>query len=80
VRFRTAAILSVVVIGVMVALPFVQNAVLAQYLGSSLDPPLHVKVFLTIALWLRIYRWLLTPAIVIALFLVAAFRESRVRN
>jgi hypothetical protein len=69
--------LSVGVIAVMVALPFVQNALLAPYLRSGLDPPFHMRVFLTIALWLRIYRWLLTPATVITLFLVAAFTNDR---
>jgi hypothetical protein len=72
VRYRTATILSIVVVGVMLGLPFALNAVLAPYLEHGLEIPRYVRIFLNIGFLLWRHRWWLTPVTVGMLFLVAA--------
>jgi len=58
----------------MVGFPLVMRLVLGHYIEHpSLEIPLHMKILFHIALWLGRFRWLLTPAIVVVLFLIAEF-------
>jgi hypothetical protein len=78
-RYRTAAILSVVLIGGMFGLP---AAVLAAFLPSSsqgLSTPIpgYERILLGVAVFFLTWRFFLALPIVSVLFTVAAFTHSK---
>ena len=75
-RYRTAAILSIVLIVGMFVLQNGAYAV-AVRLDRSQPVPFYLQVFFHIALFVGSYKFLLAPAILIVLFLVAAFTKDR---
>lgn len=82
-RFRTAAILSAVLVGGMFILPAIVKAVFLPSLRQGFPNPVpyYEQIILRVAaFWLR-YSWLLALPTVVVLFLIAAFTsESGVRT
>jgi hypothetical protein len=76
VRYKTAAILSTVVVAGLIGVPFVMKAALAPYLKHNLPIPGYLKLFFDFCLFLLAYRWLLAPAIVAVLSLIAALTKE----
>ena len=82
-RFRTAAILSVVLIGGMFGLPAAVLAVFLPSLNEGLPNPVpgYEQVLLGVAEFCGRFRWVLALPIVVVLFTVAAFTNpSRIHN
>ena len=83
VRFRTATILSVVLVGGMLfVLPAVDEAVFLPSLSQGLPNPIpgYEQILLGIALFCHRFRWFFAPVTIMVLFLVAAFTgKSAVR-
>ncbi len=82
-RYRTAAILSVVLIGGMFGLPAAVWATFLPSLRQGLPDPLpgYERVLLNVAVFCDSWRFLLALPIVGVLFAVAAFTStSRVRT
>jgi len=75
-RYRTAIILSIVVVAGLVGLPFVMKAAIAPYLEHNLPMPGYLKVFLDFGLFLLKWRWLLAPAVVAVLSLIASLTKE----
>ena len=80
--FRTATILSVVLVGGMLfILPAVVEAVFLPSLRQGVPNPIpdYEAYLLAVALFCHRFRWFLAPLTVVILFLIAAFtRESAV--
>ncbi|HKV78524.1 MAG TPA: hypothetical protein VJP02_10310 [Candidatus Sulfotelmatobacter sp.] len=77
-RLRTAAILSVVLIGGMFVLRSAGYHLALSYVerGAKEIPP-SVRFFLVITAFFYTFWWLLAPAIVCVLFTVVIFSQSR---
>ena len=84
VRFRTAAILSAVLVGgVLIIFPAVVEAIFLPSLRQGIPNPIpdYEANLLSVALFFHRYRWLLAPLTVLVLFLIAAFTSrSAVRR
>ena len=81
-RYRTAAILSVVLVGGMFILPAVVKAVFLPSLRQGFPNPVPVyeQMILHVAAFCLRYNWLLALPAIGMLFLIAAFtNESGVR-
>jgi hypothetical protein len=81
VRYRTAAILSIVLIGGMFGLPDAIKAVFLPSLEQGVPTPVpgYEKVLLEIAFFCSKVRWLLalpTAVVVVGLFTVAGFTSA----
>jgi len=68
VRYRTAAILSIVLVGGMFCLPI---AIISAF-RPSLPPP----ILLEVAHFCTVFKWVSALPIVVVLFTVAAFTNS----
>lgn len=83
-RFRTAAILSAVLVGgVLFVLPAVVEAVFIPSLRQGVPNPMpgYEQILLGVALFCHRFRWLLAPPTVLVFFLIAGFtREWAVRR
>jgi hypothetical protein len=77
-RYRTAAILSVVLIGGLFALPAAVNAVLLPSLEQGAIIPLYARVLLGVAIFCLTFRFLLVLPIVVVPFTIAIFTNERV--
>jgi hypothetical protein len=83
VRFRTAAILSAVLVGGMFVLPAIVKAVFLPSLRQGFPNPVpdYEQIILRVAAFCLRYSWLLALPTVVVLFLIAAFTgESGVRT
>jgi hypothetical protein len=84
VRFKTAAILSAVLVGGMLfILPAVIEAVYLPSLRQGIPNPIpdYEANLLSVALFCHRFRWFLAPVTVLVFFLVAAFTsKSTVRR
>ena len=84
VRFRTAAVLSAVLVGgVLFIFPAVVEAIYLPSLRQGVPNPIpeYEANLLGIALFFHRYRWLLAPLTIPVLFLIAAFTSrSAVRR
>jgi type II secretory pathway component PulF len=83
VRFRTAAILTVVLIGGMFGLPAAVLAVFPLSLNEGLPNPVpgYEQILLSTTDFCGRFRWVLALPIVVVLFTVAAFTNpSRIAN
>lgn len=70
-RYRTAAILSIVLIGGMFCLPL---AITAIFRPSSPAPePLYATILLDVAVFCSRFKWVFALPIMVVLFAVAAF-------
>jgi hypothetical protein len=81
VRCRTAAILSIVLIGGMFGLPLLVKAFFLPSLepGNPNPLPVYETVLLEVAFFCMRFKWLLALPIVVALYVFAAVTsESRV--
>ncbi len=79
VRYRTAAVVSVLMIAVMFGLPAVVKVSLLPRLSNPV--PFYDQVILNVALFCLRWQLLLVPPIIGLLFTIATFtRESRVQN
>ena len=80
-RLRTAAILSVVLIGGMFALRTAAYHLALSYVEQGVkEVPSSARIFFIIAAFFYSFWWLLAPAIVCALFTVAILTsQSRQR-
>ena len=76
-RYRTAAILSVVLIGGMFVLPVAAKAVLSGYVEHGLVIPLYLRIFFGFAAFCLSFSWLLALPIVGVLFTLAALTHAR---
>jgi hypothetical protein len=76
VRYRTAAILSVTLIGGMFGLPAVAMAVLRPYMEQGVAIPIYERILFGVAVFCLSFRWLLALPILSVLFTVAAFTHS----
>lgn len=86
-RYRTAGILSAVLVVVnvgMFGLPAVAWAVLLPSMEQGIDPPIYEKLLYVAAEFCSTWKWilaLLTPPVVVVLFIIAAFTGgSRARR
>lgn len=70
-RYSTAVILSVIVIGVMFGLPLVTNAVVGPYEEHGLEIPHYTRMLLEIGFSVSRFRYVFTLPIVLGLFLFA---------
>ncbi len=78
-RYRTAAVVSVLMIAVMFGLPAVVKVSLLPRLSNPV--PFYDQVILNVALFCLRWQLLLVPPIIGLLFTIATFtRESRVQN
>ena len=79
VRYRTAAILSVVLIGGMFILPAAVRAAFLPSLERGLPNPVpgYEQILLGVAVFFLRWRFLLALPIVVVLFAVAAFTDAR---
>lgn len=75
-RYRTAAILSVVLIGGMFGLPAVAMAVLRPAMEQGVPIPIYERILFAVAEFCLTFRWLLALPILSVLFTVAAFSHS----
>jgi type II secretory pathway component PulF len=84
VRFKTAVILSVVVVGgILFVFPAVVEAVFLPSLKQGIPNPIPdcEAILLDAAFFCHRFRWLIAPLTVLLFFLIAAFtRESAVRR
>jgi hypothetical protein len=81
VRYRTAAILSAILVGGMFGLPEAISAVFSPSLGQGIPTPLpaYERVLLGIAVFCFRFRWVLAlpiVGVVVALFAVAGFTSA----
>ena len=72
VRYSTAAILSVVLIGGMFVLPLLAEVALGHYVEQGLVMPLSARIFFGVAFFCARFHWLLALPIAAALFTLAA--------
>ncbi len=82
-RFRTAGILSVVLIGGMFCLPAAVSAVFLPSLNQGLPVPGYERILLGLAEFCGRFRWFLALPIVTVLFTFAAISyelRARVRQ
>ena len=83
-RFRTAAILSVVLVGgILFIVPAVVEAVFLPSLRQGVPDPIprYEQILLGAALFCHRFRWFLAPTTVLLVFLIAACsRESALRK
>ena len=70
-RFRTAAILSFVLIGGMFTFPMVMMTAANHYVEMGVVIPLYMRILFGVAFFFGSFKWFLSPLIIIALFLVA---------
>jgi hypothetical protein len=78
VRFRTAAILSVVLIGGMFAFPTVVfGAFPSLGEGSPNSVPGYERILLGFVVFCGLFRWFLSFPIVVVLFAIAAFTNAK---
>jgi len=81
-RYRTAGILSAILIVVnvgMFSLPAAVGAVFLPYMERGVDPPIYVKILYVASEFCNTWKWvaaLLTPPIVVVLFVIAAFTKG----
>jgi len=77
VRYRTALILSILLIAVMVIVPAIANSLAHHYLeqGASVIPPV-ARIFFGIAAFCLSFRFLLVPPIVGLLIFIAAWTSG----
>ena len=78
-RFRTAAILSAMLVGGMLfLLPAVVEAVFLPSLRQGVPNPIpdYEANLLGVALFCHRFRWLLAPLTVLVFFLIAAFTSK----
>jgi len=73
VRFRTAALLSIALIGVMFGFPAAVEAIFVPSLRQGIPNPVPVyeQILLGAGVWCLQFHWLLTPPIVLLLFTTA---------
>jgi len=76
VRYRTAAILSVILIAGMWGLPAVAMAVLRPSMEQGVAIPLYERLLYGVAIFCLTFRWLLALPILSVLFTVAGFTHS----
>jgi hypothetical protein len=76
VRYRTATILSIVLIGGMFCLPEAIFAVFRPS-GHIAEYPIYERILLDIAVFCGRFRWVFALPIVVVLFTVAAFTDAR---
>ena len=83
-RYRTAGILSVVLVGGMFILPVVANAVAVRYLDQGLAIPLYTRILFGVAVFCLSFRWLIAIPAVAVLFASVEFtsmwRERRTKQ
>lgn len=82
-RYRTAAILSLVLVGGMLLLPAVVTSVFLPSLRQGFPNPIpgYEQIVLRISAFCLRYSWLLAPGTIVMLFLIAAVtRDSAVRT
>jgi hypothetical protein len=80
-RFKTAGILSIVLVGAMLALPRAGQAIANWYLEHPVEIPLYARVFLGFSVMIIAFRWILIPMTVSILFTIAVFTyDSRLRK
>ena len=72
-RLRTAAMLSIVLVGVMFALPRAGAALANWYVEHPVRIPLYARVFLEIGIPFSAWWWIFTPVTVSILFTIAIF-------
>ncbi len=72
-RLRTAAILSVVLVGGMIMLPRAGGAVARWYVEHPVEIPLYTRVFLEISIFFAAWWWLLALPTIGVLFTIAIF-------
>jgi uncharacterized membrane protein len=77
VRYRTAAILSIVLVAAVFGFQYAMRATANRYAEQTLDIPGYLRVLFHIALFVQIYHWLLVPLVVMAPFIIAAFTSDR---
>jgi hypothetical protein len=77
-RYRTAAILSVVLIGGMFALPAAVNDLLLPSLERGVVMPFYERVLLGVSSYFLTFRFLLALPILVVLFTIAIFTNERV--
>ena len=72
-RFRTAALLSIALIGVMFGFPAAVEAIFVPSLRQGIPSPIPVyeQILLGAGVWCLQFHWLLTPPIVLLLFTTA---------
>ncbi len=70
-RYRTAAILSVALVGGMFGLPVVIKAAFLPSLRQGLPVPGYEKILLEVAIFCLRFSWLLALPITVVLFTVA---------
>jgi hypothetical protein len=77
-RFRTAALLSTVLIAVMYGFPAAVKAVFLPSLAQGIpDPvPVYEQILLGSALWCARFSWLLAPPILLLLFATASLTST----
>ena len=78
-RYRTAAIVSIVLIGGMFGLPEAIRAVFFPSLEQGIPVPGYERVLLGIAIFCFRFRWVLAlpiAAVVVALFTIAAVTSA----
>lgn len=76
-RYRTATVLSVVLVGGMLLLPVVVKAVLERYAESGQIIPLYLRILFGLTAFCMQYGFLLVLPIVAILFIVAAVTQGR---
>jgi type II secretory pathway component PulF len=71
-RYRTALILSAVIIAGMFALPMTIEPIANHYIQTGSPIPLYMRLFFGVSVVLIPLRWILAPATVGALIFIAA--------
>jgi hypothetical protein len=77
-RYRTAGILSVVLIGGLFGLPAAVNTFLLPSLDQGVIIPLYERILLGVAIFCLTWRFLLALPIVVVLFTIAIFTNESV--
>ena len=61
-RYRTALILSALLIAAMFILPGIGMSMIGRYAEQGLAVPLYLRIFFGLTFFLLSFRWLLAPA------------------
>ncbi|HVN19067.1 MAG TPA: hypothetical protein VMU05_09855 [Dongiaceae bacterium] len=72
-RFKTAAILSFILVGAMLVTPRAGQAIANWFLEHPVGIPVYVRMFLGLSVMMVAFRWILIPLTLSILFTIAVF-------